>query len=159
MPCPNAMCGLGSRVMSKRPASRNCLGSRFAEPIIGRTSLPGRDHLPVHLDVAPRRAGHPLERRAVAQDLLDRRGQEVGRCPEPGELVRVLEEAQDGVVDQVRGRLLAADEEELHEAQDLLVRQPLAVHLGLDEPGQQVVAARAAALGDQGRAGRPASRP
>ena len=44
----------------------------------------------------------------MAQHLIDRRGQEVRGRPQAGELVPVLDEAKDGVVDQVGGRLLAA---------------------------------------------------
>ena len=90
--------------------------------------LPGRDHLAVHLHVPRGCPGHPLERRAEAQHLLDRRRQQVRGRPQVVELVRVAEEAQDGVVDQVGGRLLAADQQELHEPQDFIRRQPRAVH-------------------------------
>jgi hypothetical protein len=86
--------------------------------------LPGRDHPAVRLDVAPRRADGHLERRAVAQHLLDRRGQQVGRRHEAGELIRVLDEARQRIVDQVGGRLGAGHEQELEEAQDLPVLEP-----------------------------------
>src|SRR3989441_12354098 len=41
--------------------------------------------------------------------------------------------SQHRVVDQVRRRLVAGHQQELHEGQDLLLRQPLAIHFRLDE--------------------------
>lgn len=40
-------------------------------------------------------------------------------------------------------------EEELKEAQDLFLCQPLAVHLGFDEPGQEIVPRRRPPLLDE----------
>ena len=64
-----------------------------------KNKLSSWDHLAMHLDVSRCRARHPLQRRPVAQGLLDRRGEELRRRPQPGKLLRVIEEAQDQVVD------------------------------------------------------------
>jgi hypothetical protein len=52
---------------------------------------------------------------------LPGRGQEIGLRPEAGELIRVVHEAQDRVVDHVRGGLGAGREEELEKTQDVFV--------------------------------------
>jgi hypothetical protein len=51
----------------------------------------------------------------------------------------VFDEAQKRVADQVRSRTAAGHQEQGGKPQDFLLRQLLAVHLGLDEPGQRVV--------------------
>ena len=80
--------------------------ARDVEPL-GSVELPGiairradhrqhqlarRDQLAMHLDVALRRPHHPLQRRAVAQHLFDRRGEQFGaalkRANSPGCSIR-----------------------------------------------------------------------
>ena len=135
MPWPKAMCGFGSRVMSKRSGSRKCFGSRLAEPIIGSTRLPRGIVWPA----ARRRAwacacSHCTgERKRSTSSIAE--GSSSDPLAEQRELVWMVEQANDRVVDQVGGRLLAADEQQLKEAQDVVVRQLLAVDLGLRRAG------------------------
>src|SRR5437868_32700 len=72
--------------------------------------FPLRDHLTMHFDVAPRLAEYCLERRAVAEDLLDRGRQKLPGRAQAGVLVRVLDQAQNRVVNQVCGRLATGQE-------------------------------------------------
>ena len=60
----------------------------------------------------------------------------------------MLEQAQHGVINQVRGGLLATDHEKLKEPENLLLGQALAIDLGLDEMRQQVIMRSAAPLLD-----------
>jgi hypothetical protein len=71
------------------------------------------DDLTGELDVAAGGADRHLDRRAVAQHLLDGRGDEVGGRQEAGQLARVLDQAEDCVVDEVAGGLGARNEEQL----------------------------------------------
>jgi hypothetical protein len=81
--------------------------------------LPRWDDLAVHFRVASRRPHQPLERRAISQDFLDRRRQKVWHCAQAGELLRIFDETQNGVVDQIRRGFLAANDQQLEESQDL----------------------------------------
>src|SRR6266404_3690000 len=61
----------------------------------------GGNRLAMHLDVASWRAHDPLQGRAEAQNLFDGEGQKVGRFRKARELLRVLDKAQNRIVDQI----------------------------------------------------------
>ena len=147
-PCPNARCGFGARVMSNRPGSGNAAGSRLAAPMTASTIVPAGTAAPPRS--TSRRAIRYIhcngDRYLSTSSIAD--GSRSGSA-QPGELLRVLAQAQDGVADQVRGRLAAGQEQELEEPEDLHVGEPLAVHLGPGQPGEQVVPRVGAAGGEQ----------
>ena len=57
-------------------------------------------------------------------------------------IVGVLGEVAEHAVERRRHGVEAGDEEQEADVEDLLVREPLAVHLGVEEVAQEVVAAR-----------------
>ena len=112
--------------------------------VVVRRDVPERelvalpDRRAADLGVASGRAAEVDDRRPEAEDLLDRGGQErrVGR--EPLELVRVLHEGEDALGDPGSRRLVAGKDEDLEEVRVLRVGEALAVHLRVDEPGDEV---------------------
>ena len=60
-----------------------------------------------------------------------------------------LEQCEGAVPDQVHGRLVPGDEQEQRGAEQLLLAEPVAAVLGLDERRQEVVAQRPAAPLDE----------
>ena len=103
---------------------------------------------PVHRAVGPRAPDGRLRRGIEAQQLLDGRRDEAGVVAEPGELVRVVEQRQHAVADQVGGGLVAGDQQEAQHVQHLALAQPLAAVLGMGERAQDVVAGRRRTLLD-----------
>ena len=90
----------------------------------------------------------PLQRRAVAQNLLDCGGQKIAARFEKLPLLRIFDETQNRVIDEVGGRLLARYNQELKESQDLFPGQMFTTYFGRDEPGQKIVLRRGPALLD-----------
>ena len=90
-----------------------------------------------------------LHRGVEAQQLVHGRGHETGVAPEPGELVRVGEQRQHSVTDQIGGGLVAGDQQEPQEVQHLALAEALAAVLGVGQRAQDVVAGRTPALGDE----------
>jgi hypothetical protein len=105
----------------------------------------------VQLGVAEQAARQRLRGRLVAQHLLDRVRQQRRIFRQQPALVRVLGEQHRAVRDQVRGRVVAGDDEHEAEAEQLLLRERLPVELRVDQRAHEVVPARAAALLEQHR--------
>src|SRR5262249_28180196 len=85
--------------------------------------LPLADDLPMELDLRRRDAWRALDRGIVTQNLL-RGARDAGCIPlELGPVIRVAEEGQDTVPDEVDGRLMAGDEQEEGVPQHLIPRQ------------------------------------
>ena len=78
----------------------------------------------------------PVHRRIESEALLDCVRDEAAVGADERELMRELQEAVDDVADQQRRGGRARDEEELAEAEHLLVGQPLAFALDGQQPGQ-----------------------
>ena len=99
---------------------------------------PLRDRNASDLRVARRHPARPLDRAVVAQELLDRAGQEARIVLESPPLLRMPEEGEEPVPDEVHGRLVAGDVEEDAGREQLALRQPVPRLLRLDEPAQEV---------------------
>ena len=96
------------------------LGEVFGIPI-GRTNhgqnQPAGGHdLPVDFDVLAWRAHNPLDRGAEAQYFFNGGGQELGVLPDERQLLGKIQEAEQGIVDEVGGGFLTTKEQELEEA-------------------------------------------
>jgi hypothetical protein len=86
------------------------------------------------------RAKRRLHGGAIPQHFLDRRWQQRRRRAEAIELRRMFEETEHRVVDQVGGRFVPREEQQLEERQHFRVAEPLALHFRLDQPREEVVA-------------------
>ena len=95
--------------------------------------------LPTQLGVAHRRPAEAHDRRRPPQHLLDCGRQQGAIGAYALELIRVLEERNHAVGDQVAGRLVAGDRQQEEEEVELEVAQPLAFDLGVDEDAHQVL--------------------
>src|SRR5690606_36016094 len=84
-----------------------------------------------------------------ADDLVGGRGGEGGVGDEAGPLVGVFEEGEHAARGRVAGGLVAGDDEEEDEEVELVLGERLAVLVGLQEFGDDVVARVGAALGGQ----------
>ena len=80
------------------------------------------------------------DRRGVPQHLLDRGRDEPEIGPQPRELAGVAGQRQQGVGDEVAGGVVAGDDQELEEAVQVVVGEPLAVDLRGDDRRPYVVA-------------------
>ena len=85
--------------------------------------------------------------RAPAQHLLDRARVQARVVAQPLGLVGVLDERQRAVGDQVARRLVAGHHQGDEEQVELEVVEAVAVELGLDQRGHQVVAGVGPAVG------------
>ncbi len=90
-----------------------------------------------------------LERRIEAQQLLDRGTRRHRAVDETLPLLAVLHERAHAVPERVHRRLVPGVEEHDHRRHDLGVGQPPAVDPRADEARDEVVARRAASLGDE----------
>lgn len=75
----------------------------------------------------------------VALELLDGGGESGGVVAQGGELLRVVEEGEDGVADEVDGVLVPGDEDEEGERHQLVLAQPVALVPHRDQVGEEVV--------------------
>src|SRR2546425_8606635 len=111
----------------------------------------------VHRDAPEHRVAYgapiaELVRALEAEELLDGGRDQAGLGAEPQVLPRVLEQAHDGVGDQVRRGLVARVEEEDALVQELQLGEAVARVLGREQRGQDLAGIRARApppLGDQ----------
>ena len=85
----------------------------------------------------------------MPQHLLDRAGEQPGVGAQGGELVGMPQQRQNAVGDEVRGRLVPGDEQQDAGGDQFGLGELVALFLDQDQPGQQVVARRAAADRDQ----------
>ena len=99
----------------------------------------GGDEYAVALDVSRDRAGQGLGGGGDAQHLLDGVGHERGVGGEGRPLVGVAGEELDTVAQEARGRVVAADDQEEAEPEQLLLAQSLAVDIGPEEGAHEVV--------------------
>lgn len=81
-----------------------------------------------------------VDRRFVAEQFLDRVPGEFGRGVQEPELVGMAQQREGPTGDQVDGRLVAGDVDHGHLGHQFVVVEPVAVVLGVDEGGEQVVA-------------------
>ena len=124
------------------PARRGCPNPRRSS-----TLSPSVTVRVVQLDVAGQRARHQLCRALVAEDLLDRIGDAVRVGEHLRPLLREALQREQTVAEQLRRGLVARDDQEEEEADDLLVGEVLAVALGRDQRGGEIVGAGIAAGG------------
>src|SRR5258706_15181934 len=87
--------------------------------------LSGGNRLAVHLKLLPRLTIHPLQRRAISQYFLDRGGEQLGARAQQRELVGMFHKAEHRAIHKIGGGLTAGKKQELEEAEDLAVREPL----------------------------------
>ena len=123
------------------------------------------DPLAPHLDLRRRPAPRALHGTVEAQELLDARLDQRRIGLEHPELVRVLEEGEEPVADQVDRGLVPGDEEEHAGGDQLTLAELVALFLGRDEAGEQIRLRILPARGDEGaeivgegKAGVPAAR-
>src|SRR5579864_9074955 len=103
----------------------------------------------MQFDIARGCAHEPLKRRAVPEHFFDRRGKQFGPGAQEGKLIGVGGQAKQRVVNQVGGGFLSADEKQLEESEQVGVGEALAVDLGVNEPGEQVVGGMGTAFENQ----------
>ena len=103
---------------------------------------------PVHLAVREGAAEERLGRRIVAQQFFHRGGDQARILAQPPELVRVAQQREHPVADQVGGGLVAGDQEQAQHVERLALGQPLALVLHLHQRAQDVVAGLDPALRD-----------
>ena len=141
MPLPNERCCAAPvRVRSTVSASSpQWAGSRLAEPSTTKTNVPARDRAAVDVDIDGGDAARELHRRVVAQQLVDRGGRDRRVVLPPFELRAVAEQRERAVADEVDGGLVTGDEQQHDLVDELVGGEPLALVLGVDERGEQVV--------------------
>jgi hypothetical protein len=112
------------------------------------------DVLAAELEVTGGGAAELDHRRAEPQHLLDRARQQRQVRTQPGELVRVLGQREHRVGEQVTGGVVAGDHQQLEEAVEIAVGEPLAADLRVDDRAPQVAGrVRAPLLGRGPRVG------
>jgi thioesterase domain-containing protein len=102
---------------------------------IGRTHdrdhrLPFVNQPPAELNVLGGQPRGVLARALVAQEFFNRTGNQRGISPQPGELVRMAQQSEQAVSDQVGRGLLPADHRDDGVGHHLVVGEPVAVNLG-----------------------------
>ncbi|MFT3801018.1 MAG: hypothetical protein QM766_07340 [Burkholderiaceae bacterium] len=98
----------------------------------------GADLAAAQLGIGRRGAPELDDRRREAQHLLDRRRQQRRVRHQLAALFGVSAQQQQSVRDQVAGRLVAGDHQQLEEAFELPAAQLLAVDLGIDDQAPDV---------------------
>ena len=109
--------------------------------------------LDVNIAIVDGNDGHAhgeLHRAVVAQQFVDRRVGNAWVIAPHCHLIRVTQQSQRAIADQVDGRFVASDIEQQHERNQLLLAHPIATLFGLDKCRQDVVAEMLAALIDDG---------
>ena len=124
--------------MMNRPVGRT--GVRRDSPSHERDhAVVLRDRDAAQLDVARRATECRCEGRVVAQDLFDRAGHELRPRAELRHDVRELREDADRVDDEAGRRLVASDEQQAADEQQIFFAELAVFRLGVDEPAEQVV--------------------
>ena len=156
MPCPKpTCCTVDGRSMSNSSGRSHTRSSRLADPRSSNTFAPSGIRSPCSSTGAGQRARHELRRAFVAQDLLDRVGdpRRVGR--DLGALGREALQREQAVGEQLRGGLVARDDQQEQEPDHLVVAQALAAgDRAAAQRGREVVGRvagrdRGAAVGDE----------
>ena len=102
--------------------------------------LLARTHaLAAHLQVLADDAPVELDGAVVAQQLVDGRLQQAGIVPEALQLIRMAEQRQHAVADQITRGLVARYQDQQHGGQQLLAGQPVAFLLGRQQGANNVV--------------------
>ena len=115
---------------------------------------PRRNRWPSASASSQREAGEEVQRRVEAQDLLDGGRGRVGVREQPRRVARRADEDRPHpVADGVHRRLVAGVEQQHAGGDQLVGAQPLAVRLGRDQLGDQVVRRPGAARARRARAG------
>ena len=102
----------------------------------------------VEVQLAGDDAGQELAGRVVAQRLLDPQRDPLEIGVDRGQLIGVLVAPERRIGKQFGGGLVAGDHHQEHEAEHFFVGQPVAVDLGLEQRGRQIVGRLLAAVGD-----------
>ena len=113
------------------------------------TLSPSLDPLPAELGVAGRGAAEVGERGEHPQRLLDRARDQRRVVEHEAALLGVLEQRPHAAAVGRLGRVVAGRDEQEEAHHDLVLLEPLAVDLGVDEDARQVVGRVLAPLGDQ----------
>ena len=132
---------LSGRVMSSRSGSAKRSGSRFGRGEEGDHSLARLDEHVAHLRGLRGGAPGEVHRAVVAEDLFDRAGRQRRVLDEPVPLVALAQQGDGAVADQVGGGLVAGHEEEHDGGSQLLLGELVALLLGGEQRGEEVVAA------------------
>ena len=139
MPCPKA------RLFGSRRRMSNSIGPLEGALVAVRRPdqqehlLAGRHRDAVQRDVAGENAGEHLGGVVVSHHLFDGAGDAVGVGEQPGALVGVPRQERHGIAEHLRGRLVARDDQQEAEADDLGIAQALAVDLGVEQSADEVV--------------------
>ena len=114
---------------------RVAVGRAEQQPQLGPL---GHRH-PVDLHVLQHPALEHLQGGVVAQQLVDRPGQQAGLAAEPGQLVGVAEQLPPADAGEVHGGLVAGVEQQHHGADELVLGELVAAVDHLGEGGGQAV--------------------
>ena len=135
--------------MSKRSGSSNRVSSRFEDTYHITTLSPSLIVLAAELGVAGRGAAEVGEGREHPQRLLDRARDQRRVVEQHLALVGVLEQRPHAAAVGRLGAVVARGHQQEEAHHDLVLLEPLAVELGVDENAGQVVGRVLAALVDQ----------
>ena len=97
----------------------------FALVTVGRSQqqehvLAGRNSAALQLYLLHGSSKNHLDRRIIAQDLFDQRRHERTVSPHLGQLLRMGEQAEHRIADQIRRRLVAGQQQQDGQRQNLL---------------------------------------
>src|SRR2546423_3189224 len=106
--------------------------------------VPGPDRAAAELGVAGHRAAQPLHRRGDPDELLDRRVEPIRIGQQPGPVVGMVGQMGQGHGDGTRRGVEAAEEEQRHREELLVVVERPAFDLGVEEDAHEVLASRLA---------------
>ena len=125
-------------------------GIAVGRPDGGNDQGPAGDLPALNLDISGGEPSRPLHRAVIAQELLDRGGDEAGIALELLELVGMTEQGEQPVADEVHRGLVPGDEQQHAHGQHLALAQLVSLLLGRDEQAQQVFLGALAPLPDKG---------
>ena len=141
-PTPKARCSLGDRRMSNRYGSGKTSSSSVHRRVPHDDAVAAADLL---ADESPRRrcrARHVMKRRGPAENFLCRGSDERHVLEERLLLVRIGAERFEAAGDGMPGRLIAGEDQQETERQDVRLRELLSIDFRLEENGDQIVLAR-----------------
>ena len=100
--------------------------------------LAGVDRAAAHLDVLCRHAGDRRHRALPAQQLLDRRRDDLRVLDQLAAMLGLLGQVGEHAVERVGHRVEAGDHEQEADVQDLVVGELLPVELGGHDPPEEI---------------------